>query len=86
MKREPKELTENYVSELVDLGKALRHARKKRGMSMRDLHAVSGVQFYQICNIENGKTGTKTATLHKLFNALETSIRDAYRDLELYEG
>jgi transcriptional regulator with XRE-family HTH domain len=80
------EMTEDYINELKDIGKAVRHARKKAGMSMRDVTAVSGVQAFQLCNIENAKTGTKTSTLHRLFKSMGTTMREAFKALELYEG
>lgn len=74
-----------YLQDLKELGEVLRNAREYAGMSMRALSAESGVMAYQISDIENAKTGTKTATLHKLFNALNVSIREAYKMREMME-
>lgn len=85
-KRKKIELTDDYVSELKDLGRAIRYARRESGMSLRDLSTVCGVMHYQISNIENGKIGTTTHTLHRILSALDTTIREVYENLELIES
>lgn len=79
-------MTEEYIGDLEFIGSALRYARKASGMSMRSLTTMSGVQAYQISNIENGKSGTKTHTLHRLFNALGVSLEEGFKNYELFKN
>ncbi len=80
------QFTDEYISELKDLGKAIRYARKKSGLSLRGLSEECGVMFYQLSLIENGKCGTSTHTLHRIVNALNTTVREAYENLEMEEA
>jgi len=78
-------MTEEYISELKELGLALKYARRNAGFSIRKLSSECGVMPYQICGIENGDIGTTIHTLHRIFKALGTTMRKAYENLEMEE-
>ena len=80
-----KAISGQYKEDLTQVGKALRHARNKAGMSVRDLHFESGIYPYMISNIENGKQGTRIATLSKLFECLGVTMSQAFSDLAIYQ-
>ena len=78
-------VVERYEQDLKDIGRALRHARVTAGLSMRQLHFETGIFPYLISNIENAKQGTRVETLHRLFNCLGVTIKEAFDNLTLYE-
>jgi transcriptional regulator with XRE-family HTH domain len=54
-----------------DLGKNLRAARKKLGLTQEEVAARSGVQAGEISRIEGGKRDPQVSTLEKLAAAVE---------------
>jgi transcriptional regulator with XRE-family HTH domain len=54
-----------------DLGKNLREARKRLGLTQEDVAERSGVQAGEVSRIEAGKRDPKVSTLEKLAAAVE---------------
>jgi transcriptional regulator with XRE-family HTH domain len=54
-----------------DLGKNLRAARKKLGLTQEEVAERSGVQAGEVSRIERGKRDPKVSTLEKLAAAVE---------------
>lgn len=81
-----KKIEEACLLDIKQVGRALKHARNSAGMSVRDLQYESGVYPYMISNIENGKQGTRVATLSKLFCCLGVTMMEAFINLSIYES
>lgn len=77
---------EDYSTDKKFIGRVVRYWRTKTKMSLRDLAAVSGVQFWQIQHIESGKAGTTLYTLHKMLKAMGTDVKEAFREFIQMEG
>jgi transcriptional regulator with XRE-family HTH domain len=60
------------------VGLLLRHWRERRGLSLRALEARSDVSFVTIARIEASKMSPTVATLEKLAEALDISVRDLF--------
>ena len=75
---------DSYTENLLFLGQVVRFARKSRKMSIRDLWFDSGVQIYQISNIENGKSAFRIKTFHRLFEAMEYPLEEAFYDYFMF--
>jgi XRE family transcriptional regulator, fatty acid utilization regulator len=54
-----------------DLGKNLRAAREKLGLTQEEVGARSGVQAGEISRIEHGKRDPQVSTLEKIAAAVE---------------
>lgn len=54
-----------------ELGKNLRAARKKLGLTQEEVAERSGVQAGEVSRIEHGKRDPKVSTLEKLAKAVE---------------
>jgi transcriptional regulator with XRE-family HTH domain len=54
-----------------DLGKNLRAARKKLGLTQEEVAERSGVQAGEVSRIERGKRDPQVSTLEKLAAAVE---------------
>jgi transcriptional regulator with XRE-family HTH domain len=54
-----------------DLGKNLRAARKKLGLTQEEVSERSGVQAGEVSRIERGKRDPQVSTLEKLAAAVE---------------
>jgi transcriptional regulator with XRE-family HTH domain len=63
-----------------NLGARLRTARTRRGLSMRELAARSGVSVSFLSRIEGGKASPTIATIRKLLSTLEITTDDFFRD------
>ncbi len=48
----------------------LRELRERKALSLRDLSALSGVNYNSIWRIEAGRTGAKPKTVRRLAEAL----------------
>ncbi len=48
----------------------LRESRERRALSLRELSALSGVNYNSIWRIEVGRTGAKPRTIRRLAEAL----------------
>lgn len=58
----------------MNRGEAMREARKKAGMTMRQLAAISGVSHPEIGYLERGEINGKIDTIELLADALGLSI------------
>jgi transcriptional regulator with XRE-family HTH domain len=58
----------------VDVGERLRELRSERGLSLRALAELSGLNVNTLSMIENGKTSPSVSTLQQLSNALGIPI------------
>jgi transcriptional regulator with XRE-family HTH domain len=66
--------TENQVSNEIDVGGRLRELRAMRGLSIRSLAELSGLNFNTLSLIENEKTSPSVSTLQQLAQALQVPI------------
>lgn len=57
-----------------NIGTRVRSARQERGLTMKQLHDVSGLSTGNISDIENGKNSPSVASLVALSRALERSL------------
>lgn len=65
----------NYLARTpVDIGHALRRARKKIGLTQKELASQSGVWQETISKIENGLPGAKLETVFEICAALELEL------------
>jgi transcriptional regulator with XRE-family HTH domain len=58
----------------IDVGRRLREFRSTRGLSIRALADLSGLNFNTLSLIENGKTSPSVSTLQQLASALRIPI------------
>ncbi|MDJ0275195.1 helix-turn-helix domain-containing protein [Sphingomonas sp. 2R-10] len=58
----------------LQLGTAIRNARKGRGWTQHDLSALSGLRQELISRIETGHEGTKLSSIHALFAVLDLDL------------
>ena len=56
-----------------NLGKNLRAARKKLGLTQEEVSERSGVQAGEVSRIERGKRDPQVSTVEKLAKAVETT-------------
>jgi transcriptional regulator with XRE-family HTH domain len=66
---------ERKYSHLI-LGIAMRYARLKAGLSLRNLGEIANISHTLIANIENGKTVANPETLRQMFTILGLEFRD----------
>lgn len=59
----------------------LRHIRKQKSLSLRDLERLSGVDYSSISKIETGGSSPKLETVIRLARALEVDLSELI-DLE----
>jgi len=75
MKKErPETLPENSEREAhrrQELGRRIRECREKRGWSLRDLSAASGIHRNNLMAIERGTVDAKVGTITGIAEALE---------------
>ncbi len=64
------------------MGLRLRALREKRGLSVRGLAKMAGVQFSTVHRIETGKMSPRLVTLTKLAKALGVSVSDLVKNRE----
>jgi transcriptional regulator with XRE-family HTH domain len=65
---------ENQTAESIDVGGRLRELRAMRGLSIRSLAEMSGLNFNTLSLIENEKTSPSVSTLQQLAQALQVPI------------
>lgn len=63
-------------SELKTLGGRIKAARESRGLSIRDLAELAGINKSQIARIESGQSDPHYTTLLRIARALEVSVGD----------
>jgi transcriptional regulator with XRE-family HTH domain len=62
-----------------DLGKNLRHARKRAGLTQEEVAECSGVHATEVSRIEAGKRDPRISTMERLAEAVEVSPSDLLR-------
>lgn len=60
------------------VGERIRAARKKAGLTQRDLHELTGISITQISSYENGNRSIGLHSLKKIADATKTTIDDLY--------
>lgn len=63
-----------------EIGRQLAELRAKRGLSTRQLAELCGVNFANICKIENGKYNVSIDILGKICEVLVAKIRIVEKD------
>lgn len=63
-------------NELKALGSRIRAVRESRGLSIRDLAELAGINKSQIVRIESGQSDPHYTTLLRIARALEVSVGD----------
>lgn len=71
---------------LQSLGKALREAREKRGLSQEALSLETGVHRNYIGGVERGERSPSVAAVAKLADALDISLADLFREADRAAG
>ncbi len=66
--------TDNYVPKEINVGKRLRELRTLRGLSIRLLAEISGLNFNTLSLIENEKTSPNVSTLQRIAKAMHIPI------------
>lgn len=67
-------ITSSSLIEEIDVGRRLREFRTARGLSIRALAEMSGLNFNTLSLIENGKTSPSVSTLQQLAQALRIPV------------
>ncbi len=63
-------------NELKALGSRIKAVRESRGLSIRDLAELAGINKSQIVRIESGQSDPHYTTLLRIARALEVSVGD----------
>lgn len=63
-------------NELKALSSRIKAARESRGLSIRDLAELAGINKSQIVRIESGRSDPHYTTLLRIARALEVSVGD----------
>lgn len=63
-------------NELKALGSKIKAVRESRGLSIRDLAVLAGINKSQIVRIESGQSDPHYTTLLRIARALEVSVGD----------
>ncbi len=66
--------TSNLTAPSIDVGRNLRDLRTKKGLSIRSLAELSGLNVNTLSMIENGKSSPSVSTLQQLASALAVPI------------
>lgn len=72
----------DFKQDLVDLGILINRLREYKGLTMRELSAMSHVSSSKICDIEDAKISPTIYTISKLCRAMGYSVSNAYGILE----
>lgn len=67
---------------MINIGEKLRSIRLDKGISSKELEALSGINQSTISRIENNTHSPSIETLFKICSALEISINDFFKDNE----
>jgi transcriptional regulator with XRE-family HTH domain len=70
--------SENPGTTEIDVGFRLRELRTQRGLSIRTLAEMSGLNFNTLSLIENGKTSPSVSTLQQLAIAMQVPIKSFF--------
>lgn len=68
---------------LIALGEAIRHARKKQGISQEKLALMAEIDRSYIGRVERGDNNVAVLTLLKIAQALDVSLRDLMKTAKL---
>ena len=63
------------LKDFMTVGQRIRYARKKMGMSQKDLADKLGISYVGVSQWENDKRKPKYETLQRIAHALNTSAR-----------
>jgi len=66
----------------VMLGKNIRAARKKNGLTLRDMVEETGLGLGSLSEIENGNSDPKLSTIIKICSCLWLSFEDVLENCE----
>ena len=61
---------------LIKMGNRIKKIRKERGLSVRKLSAMCGIDFSNYSRIENGQKDAHILTLKKIADILESDLKD----------
>lgn len=69
-----------YIKRLMNLylGQAISNARRKKGISQRELNKISGVALASISDLENGKVIPRIDLVLKLLFVLDIPLSDVF--------
>lgn len=67
---------------MINIGEKLKSIRLDKGISSKELEALSGVNQSTISRIENNTHSPSIDTLFKICTALDISINDFFKDNE----
>ncbi len=62
------------------LGEAIRRARKKKGLTQKDISSRTNLRTATISSLENGDPGTQMRTIFSVLEALELEFELLSRD------
>jgi transcriptional regulator with XRE-family HTH domain len=68
------------VMEAEEVGKALKHLRANRKMSLRELGRIANISPASLVAIEKGHSSPNLATLHKILKSMNASFADFFAD------
>ena len=68
---------------LISLGKAIRIARRKKGLSQENLALLSGVDRSYMGRVERGDNNVAILTLSRISDALGMRLEELMRDADL---
>ena len=74
---------ESPATNEINVGGCLRELRTKRGLSIRSLADMAGLNFNTLSLIENGKTSPSVSTLQQIAQALEIPITAFFENIPL---
>ena len=67
------------IKEEANVGKCLREIRTQKGLSMRVLAEMSGLNINTLSLIENGRTSPNISSLQQLAQSLQVSVTDFFQ-------
>lgn len=68
------------------LGLRLKHARRTRGMTLKEVALAAGCSESLLSKVENGKASPSLPMLHRLVEVLETNIGRMFEEVDGEEG
>lgn len=67
---------ESTDPDLLKFGENLARLRKEKGLSLRKLALLAGIEHHQLINIEKGRVDLRFSTLNKLAKGLEIDTKE----------
>lgn len=71
------------VGDILNTGEKIKLARKRAGLTQKELGEKLGITYQQIGQYENGKRQPKLETLNKIADALDADVWELYNGYEL---